>query len=100
MSAVLRDIDEELSATGYVGLHGFSWALRGMEPEMPEPQVIALAREAYAAFRSQTATALVWLTWPPDVERAVPASDDTDLEFDLDTERSVSMPFLALIPAR
>ena len=100
IEALLADINEEYEDLGYLGLYQFSWCQRSTEsPSSPE-EIAATARSAYEEFRRRTPTTLIWLTWPPgDLSGAVPASEDTELDFDLDPEGPVSEPFLALIPA-
>ncbi len=99
VSALLEDIQEEFETTGYIGLYGFTWALRGLRLGLSEEQMFATARDAYEIFRRHTPTTLVWLAWPPQLEEAVVAADDVALEFDIDHEGPGTEPFLALIPA-
>ena len=99
VAALLEDIQEEFDTTGYVGLYGFTWALRGLRLGLSEEQMFATARDAYEIFRRRTPTTLVWLAWPPHLEEAVVAADDVALEFDINHEGTGSEPFLALIPA-
>jgi hypothetical protein len=100
VEALLIDIDEEFDAMGYVGLYQFSWCQRSPDHRPPPDVVAATARAAYEEFRRRTPTTLVWLAWPAaDPDTAVPADDDTVPVLDMDPDRPVSEPFLALIPA-
>jgi hypothetical protein len=99
VAALVAEVEEAFEAAGYVGLYEFSWSLRGLLPGLEEQEVMSTSREAFERFVKAHEVRLVWVPWPVDLDRAVPASSGTPVEFDLDRDAAPETRLLALVPA-
>src|SRR3954454_10741829 len=99
VAALVAEVEEAFEAAGYVGLYEFSWSLRGLLPGLEEQEVMSTSREAFERFVKAHEVRLVWVSWPVDLDRAVPASSGTPVEFDLDRDAAPETRLLALVPA-
>lgn len=95
---LLMDLDETLEAQGYIPLYDFAWTLRGYERGLQPSEIEQISHEAYAELTSRSPMVLMWTTWPNDVDKAWPAEEGTELDFDLDPDEPVDEPLLLLVP--
>jgi hypothetical protein len=91
---LLADLEETLDTEAEVPLYGFSWFLRGQDPDIDDSRRLRLIESAYATLRSRHALRLVWMAWPWTYVSEAP--DDTPLEFEIDEEGDD--PYLVLVP--
>ena len=102
MAQVTELVDElqlELAADRILCLYQFSWFQDiGSRPE-DRDKIISVARMAYDELvRRHPDLGLAWVTWPNvSSDAAIPAGDDTPLDFLLDWEEESDAPLLALV---
>jgi hypothetical protein len=97
------DLEEELVTEGSLGLHSFSWWLRGEHRALVSRSdvagVEALCQQAYEVLTTRYALHLEW----SDPRSAARTRAEADIDLDFDTRRDVDttelpVPYLALVP--
>lgn len=97
LAALLEEKEADLYTDDILPLYLFGWFLNGYDALLPAERD-AICRQAYDHLRrTHPELRLGWVTWPhvsPD--KAMPADDDTELDFTLDPDNSSDAPLLVL----
>ena len=93
---LVDEAEEALEFEGLLMLYELSWSLRGQDPSLSPGEVQSLSRRAYDEMVSRHPLRLVWVSWPH--KEIVGDATGVPPSFEIDDERDLSKPLLALVP--
>ena len=94
---LLAEAEEALDVEGLLMLYELSWSMRGRNPELSPNEVEEVCTAAYRTIVSRHHLHLAWISWPQ--RDVVGDATGAPLSFEIDDEKAIGTPILALVPA-